>query len=165
MNNKDILKCVLRDPILKIYCPSIYACDTVPETFEYLPTCYIMNTDPISKPGKHWVAVYLSANGNNEFFDSYGRCGYSEEGKWKYNPVRIQGPLSKTCGQFCLYYLRERVRGHTMEEIIEVFENNYDWIENDKIVTQYINQKYNGNFDIYEPKALKFIVTQICTIE
>lgn len=162
MNNRELMRCILQDPILKLYCQSVYACDTVPTTFKYLPVCYIMNTDPISKRGKHWVAVYLSPDGNHEFFDSYGRPGYAEEGNWYYNTKRLQGPMSKTCGQFCLYYLRERVRGRRMEDIIKDFDICRDWIENDKVVTDFINSKYNTNFEIYDFES---VVTQISTIE
>lgn len=162
MNSREILRCILQDPILQVYCPSVYACDTVPETFESLPVCYIMNTDPIAKRGKHWVAVYLSANGDHEFFDSYGRYGIAEKGNWMSNNKRLQGPLSKTCGQFCLYYLNQRVRGRSMEEIVEDFNVCRDWIENDQVVTYVINDTYDTNFEIYD---LASIVTQISTIE
>ena len=36
------------------------------------PSAYVINSDPSSKPGEHWVAVYFDKRGRGEYFDSYG---------------------------------------------------------------------------------------------
>ena len=35
---------------------------------------YLINTDPIGKPGEHWISLYIGTNGNNAYiYDSFGR--------------------------------------------------------------------------------------------
>ena len=36
------------------------------------PSAYVINSDPSSEPGEHWVAVYFDKRGRGEYFDSYG---------------------------------------------------------------------------------------------
>ena len=36
------------------------------------PFAYVINSDPSSEPGEHWVAVYFDKRGRGEYFDSYG---------------------------------------------------------------------------------------------
>lgn len=168
MNSAQLWKCVKQNNQLLRYCTGIYASDTVPEKISALPTCYIMNTDPISLPGTHWIAVYLSLYGQHEFFDSYGRPQSSvvpnlrqpSAGTWQENRVPLQGPLSITCGQYCLYYLSERCAGRQMNEIVSDFSCTQDQIENDRMINEYINSRYNTQLDIYDEK---FIVMQYAT--
>ena len=35
------------------------------------PSAYVINSDPSSEPGEHWVAVYFDKRGRGECFDSY----------------------------------------------------------------------------------------------
>ena len=167
MNTAQLWKCVKQNELLNRYCIGIYANDTVPKTFSNLPVCFIMNTDPISLPGKHWVAIYLSAYGQHEFFDSYGRTQsvviptLRKQGvNWLENTIELQGPLSTTCGQYCLYYLSERCAGRDMKEIVNDFSCTRDEIENDDMINDYVNSVYNTQLDIYDEK---FIVMQIAT--
>nr|XP_034832232.1 uncharacterized protein F54H12.2-like [Maniola hyperantus] len=37
------------------------------------PAYLISNLDPDTKPGSHWVAIYVGTNGVGEYFDSFGR--------------------------------------------------------------------------------------------
>ena len=154
MDTKQLLRCVDQDKILKKYCLGIFAADTVPTTVN-LPACYIANTDPISKPGTHWIAVFL--DGKKEFFDSYGR---PPPAKCAYNTVRIQGPLSSTCGQYCLYYLCHKVRGRPMKEIVNDYSSVY--VLNDLCVTEFINRNFDLNTSAYE---LENILSQISRAE
>ena len=36
------------------------------------PSAYVINSDPSSEPGEHWIAVYFDKRGRGEYFDSYG---------------------------------------------------------------------------------------------
>ena len=53
----------------------VFAFDLIPlaslMSSDSFPRCCIINTDPIGKPGQHWVAFYRE-NSGLEFFDSYG---------------------------------------------------------------------------------------------
>jgi hypothetical protein len=33
----------------------------------------VCNTDPSTKPGRHWIAIYVDEDGGREYFDSFGR--------------------------------------------------------------------------------------------
>ena len=88
--------------------------------------CYIFNSDPSTKPGKHWIAYY-QVNGQADFFDSFGRdaSDYPSIHQWllqgPFQPVRqmtgrLQGP-SLLCGPYCLFFLAERSRYATMKSV------------------------------------------------
>ena len=36
------------------------------------PFSYIINSEPNSEPGEHWIAVYFDKHGLGKYFDSYG---------------------------------------------------------------------------------------------
>ena len=77
---------------------------------------YIVNTDPRSQPGKHWVAIYIDKNRHGEYFDSFG----NKPNKMIYNFLQrvcksisynkrcIQNEKSISCGVFCIYFLLQR---------------------------------------------------------
>lgn len=49
------------------------ACDQLPvhEVWKR-PAYFVVNTDPSSGGGLHWVVIVLTDNGPNEYFDSFG---------------------------------------------------------------------------------------------
>ena len=161
MNTAQLWKCVKQNELLQRYCTGIYASDTVPKKFNSLPTCYIMNTDPIALPGKHWVAVYISLYGQLEFFDSYGRkpCTVTPNlcklavGDWLENTETLQSLQTSTCGQYCLYYLSHRCAGRQMKEIVSDFST--DRADNDRLINDCINSTFNIELDIYDEKFKK----------
>jgi hypothetical protein len=85
--------------------------------------CFILNTDPHDRPGKHWLAFYYdSTNRVLEFFDSYGfplknykfiHSAFSGC-QVKIVPVNVHGNLqafdSFVCGFYCILYLHWRMR-------------------------------------------------------
>lgn len=111
------------------------------------PYSFIANVDSHSKPGSHWVAFYAK-NDVIEFFDSYGRSPYSSMfsesfgnfiSNWPrciYNSRILEGFLSSTCGQFCIFYLCSRSRGYTFNTVVESLSNNSVAV-NDYIVKKF----------------------------
>lgn len=162
MNTAQLWKCIKQNEWLQRYCTGVYASNTIPKEFNTLPSCFIMNTDSSDLPGTHWVAVYLSLYGPHEFFDSYGRTQSVVApifrkpivGHWLENPFELQGPLSTTCGQYCLYYLSERCAGRTLTEIVSDFSNAQDQIENDEWINDHVNSAYNTELDVYDEKCI-----------
>lgn len=77
--------------------------------------CCIVNTDPSSKPGKHWVAFFRSSHGKLEFFDSYGRppnhfgfpigVNMLDASCCEYNSLTLQADNTSVCGQYCILFL------------------------------------------------------------
>jgi hypothetical protein len=89
---------------------------------------FIMNTDPLSKPGKHWVAVYIDARPSGdqsvEYYDSYGdeptnstmkyiksivdKLNPDVYLKFKVNRIKQQSVSSDNCGYFAMRFLMDR---------------------------------------------------------
>jgi hypothetical protein len=130
MNTAEIA-CVLRRALIttEVQFTGVFAADMVPRRASSYPTCFVVNTDPASKPGEHWVACYASSPKHVEFFDSYGMPPYAYKNiqlPYKvttHNTDSIQCIDSSACGQYCIYYLRERARGQSMPQIVKRFKS------------------------------------------
>ena len=114
----------------------VFPADLVP--LQKLPnnSSLVFNTDPKGKPGQHWVAVFVDGKGNGEYFDSYGQPPSSEilplefvqqlrSRRFKFNKVQVQGDLSKSCGFYCVLYIKKRCQGKSMEDILSTFRATY----------------------------------------
>ena len=105
---------------------------------DHLPHALIINTDSNNLPGKHWIAIYLSGQG--EVMDSYGilpptsvqRWLNEQTQHWVSNPYLIQPPESDSCGQFCAYYLIRRSQSDSMCSVLADFTT--DLYRNERLV-------------------------------
>ena len=104
------------------------------------PFSLIMNTDKASQPGKHWVAVYCTEK-TCEYFDSFGLPPLYHELSKLYNNRKlfwssrcIQHPQSRTCGEFCISFVKSQSKGLTYSQYIKQFSR--DLKQNDKIVSR-----------------------------
>ena len=94
------------------------------------PSIFIVNTDPISLPGDHWIALYMDDTCEHFDPDGFSPRPYFETylmakgSKYKYNGKRVQDYISETCGRFCLIYYYFRARNFTFEEILNMFTDN-----------------------------------------
>ena len=73
MNSFQLKRILETDVMTKHAFQGVYASDQLkqipkPST---LPATYVINEDPASKPGTHWVALYVDHYGYAEYFDSY----------------------------------------------------------------------------------------------
>ena len=50
----------------------VFPADRLPSRITQFPRGLVANTDPSTKPGMHWVAMYFPDTSTSEFFDSYG---------------------------------------------------------------------------------------------
>ena len=88
---------------------------------------YMCNTDPSSDPGDHWVVLHAAADGG-EYFDSLGGAISHDEfalllgGEYICVSVHTQELLSSLCGQYCIFYMSLRARGHSMNDIVHVLD-------------------------------------------
>ncbi len=112
------------------------------------PSFIVVNTDKVGSEGIHWVAMFLNET-QSEFFDSLGQaptCYHKEwatllsetSSQYAYNDVRLQDPMSETCGHFCIYYILKRHYGNSFNDIIDRFDGNL-LKKNDRFVLKFVN--------------------------
>lgn len=153
MNTTELQCCVDCDQLLKTRVYGVFAADRLPTKLLTLPVGFIANTDIHSKEGRHWCAFFVDNNGQVEFFDSYGRSPEYNSSffkKWlndnaltvKYNDVQIQSDYSNVCGLYCLFYLRQRLCGLTMNDIISYFDYS-NFAINDSFIFNYMSRIYS----------------------
>lgn len=155
MNTTQLLHCIRKDDMLSKYTSGVYPSDHLPRN-EKFPFSLIANIDPATEPGRHWVALYVRTDKVGEFFDSYGRAPSENFASYlrkycnniEYNTVRMQGSLSSSCGQYCLYYLAQRVRGRSMKKIVDDF--CLDFMLNDIYVAKYVERNFTVESSAYD---------------
>lgn len=105
----------------------------------------IINTEPRTKEGEHWLACYFDNNKKAYFFDSYGNNPsfykldeYLKKNSNKifYNSQKIQGILPY-CGFYCIFYLLFIVRGK-LNDFYKPFGNNL--LFNDNLILKHIEK-------------------------
>ena len=114
-----------------------FPCDQIPK-FPDNEYSVIINVDNSTLNGSHWTA--LSIRGNNAYyFDSFGRfydnnsfpADYKEnlsriciDKKIVFNKKLLQGLHSNTCGEFCIYYIKQLERRVPLTRIFNNFTEN-----------------------------------------
>ena len=166
MDTKQIAKILRKDEIVGKQFAGVFPSDKLPTEIN-TPSCFVANTDPHNKPGTHWVAFFTDPDGHIEYFDSYGLHPFTKSfvtflkrGScgWIWNTRRIQGPLSTTCGHYCIYFLLLRCRGHRLREIIAAFDQ-HNLVANDITVTDFINEQFDLNTESHD---IDTIVNKVC---
>jgi len=87
---------------------------------------------PSTKPGRHWISIFVSEDGRGEYFDSFERpptkhfVDYLNEHcrNWIYNKKQLQGIISTFCGYYCCMYCIYRRRGFDLLKIINLFSTD-----------------------------------------
>ena len=100
----------------------VFAADKLPDE----PRLLVVNTDPASRPGRHWVCISVDKDGRGEYFDSFGRrpTAYLERymnrhcSSWTFNCRQLQSVMSRFCGHYCINYCVLRSRGVGMFAIV-----------------------------------------------
>jgi hypothetical protein len=69
MNTKEIDQFVRGDRASRGIFQGVFSVDTLPDK----PRLLVCNTDPSSKPGSHWIVIFIDFKGRGEYFDSFGR--------------------------------------------------------------------------------------------
>ena len=168
MNTGQLNKCIDSDDLLRQQCLGAFASNCLPHLHSF-PAGIVANVDPDNKPGKHWIGIYIDADGHGDFFDSYGRpprvkafqkflqenCGSD----WDFNKHMVQSPFSSACGQHVVHYLHHRTRGEAMGKILAEFVPG-KLEENDQRVTEWVNERYDLASDAFD---VQHVINQICT--
>ena len=110
----------------------------------------ILNTDPETEPGDHWIALVYKAP-YFYFCDSYGRTLHDSTfpsafsttvknfiGKTghKSNTKFLQQLTSNVCGDYCVYFIQEMAKT-SFARTMRVFSTNLK--SNDRFVENYVN--------------------------
>ena len=130
MNTLQLENYMLNDPYIRQYYAGTLAVDELPLVVTR-PCIFIVNTDPIALPGKHWVTLFMDKQ-LCEHFDSAGfrprkdfEIYLTAKGpNYLYNNNRLQNYNTETCGLFCLFYSYFRCRNHNFKEILDMFYDN-----------------------------------------
>ena len=128
----------------------VFAADTLPVRLQKRPALLIANTDPITKPGQHWVAFYIGKNGEGEYWDSYGMPPLVPNHKrflnrlckkWTYNHTSLQSLDSEVCGEYCALYLIHRAHGISLHQFLKK-RFTTDPEKNDQVVRQLFKRMF-----------------------
>lgn len=127
---------------------NVFAANRLP-VYMAPPVYLISNLDPDTKPGSHWIAIYINANGVGEYFDTFGRKpkGYHlaflkrNASRWSYNHKVIQNLFSSFCGEYCLTYLYFKYRGICLRNFVNMFSENT--IKNDVLLKKMFKSFFN----------------------
>ena len=152
MMTSEIQCCISCDVVLNSNIVGVFAADQLPEHVANYPYGFIANTEKRQETGQHWCAFYIPRGGRGEFFDSYAQKpdvynAYFDEWLKKHvlsvkrNQTRIQSNYSNVCGLYCLFYLRQRLNGHSMEDIVKVF-SDVNVNANDQFIYDYMTMQY-----------------------
>ena len=126
------------DAILKPYFYGMVACNGLPCRPIKKELCgYIVNMDPLDRPGRHWLAISTHSGNVWEVMDSFALPLESYETteplldwlkrQWKYviyNGQSLQLIYSNSCDDYALFYLKDRVRGQSMNEFLRRFSKH-----------------------------------------
>ena len=110
----------------------VYSSDLIPHSISRAG-CLIINTDPHTEKGTHWLAIYLQPKSYSAFyFDSYGLppylppvCNFLRRNSllWDYNNVQLQGLTSTVCGHYCCLFALYMDKGYTPLEFVSIFDS------------------------------------------
>lgn len=110
----------------------VFPCDSMPNSFR-LPAAFVINLSPHDEPGSHWVALYISENGNAFYFDSFGMkpTNYHINSFLKmhakkvvFNKKQLQHISSNKCGQFCCVFIVAILKNCSIDALLNRFGIN-----------------------------------------
>lgn len=156
MDSRQLQQCLVQDSVTRHVFGGVLALDELPQHPQ--PSnkqVFVVNTQPASKPGAHWLAVYLPPNKDQpvEFFDALGQppnhyelpiLQFLETNRlyYLYQDQQIQAHDAITCGHFCLYYLIHRLRGRLLSTIIQDF-SLVNYKHNEHMVMSFVHKYFN----------------------
>lgn len=144
MNTKDIWQSLTCNAYTEPYFDGVFSSDMLKNVTKK-PELIICNTDPSSKPGKHWILFFFDGD-TVDYFDSLGNnlTKYGDNftafiklfaKNINFTRVKTQPKNSDICGQYCLYFALLRCKGRTMTQIMKNLQSKKS-VEILKIVNQ-----------------------------
>lgn len=147
MNSAEILGLLRSDPYTNYVFLGVYAINELPK-ISVKPCALVINLDPNTHPGSHWVCAYFYKQ-TCDYFDSYGlkpilllkRYMLKYSDTILFSTKQLQSPFSSTCGQMCIYFLVWRARNVPLLKIISSLDVSYA----DEFITLFVNKLFKIN--------------------
>lgn len=132
------------DTLIRKNFGGVFASDCLPKPKTHYSS-FIVNLDPHTSPGSHWIAVHFRQK-EGYYFDSYG-LPPSDKNILKfiknnadiivYNKHCFQDDSTTTCGYFCLYFLFRRVRHLNIDDLSKTNKKR-----NETFIKTFVHQHY-----------------------
>jgi hypothetical protein len=144
MNTIQLNKILFNFPTTKDNYVGTFAIDKIPKSITY-PSSMIINNEPSTRSGSHWIAIYFFKNKKAIFFDSYGQSAKSYKLNifLKKNSVsfienkQILQAYSPYCGYYCVLFIIFMSLGYNLKKYLKYFKTP---IENDKLFKKLIKK-------------------------
>lgn len=147
------LGCIASDEIISHILPKVQ---------EGQPGNFVMNLDPSSKKGSHWVSCYFTKD-SIEYYDSFGdaptqsfvadmrkvahKVNPNGFFKLKTNHVARQDPNTSTCGYHAMKFIKDRNAGKSFAEATGYSDHlKDDHVRGEKAVTKFIHHMHGNGF-------------------
>ena len=139
LNTFQLTAALQKNPITKKYFDGVYPRDIL-NSIKKTPRMIIVNTDPSTKGGKHWILLYFDTWGCAKIFDSLGNdvasyhssiTKFIQRHSTHYMHAvhdRIQPKGNALCGHYCLYYAYSRCEGMSAQKIVHTMPSP-QWIK------------------------------------
>ncbi len=108
---------------------------------------FVLNSDPSTSPGTHWLACVKAPCSVLEFFDSFGNppsyyhFSFPAHLRILQNDEPLQSIYSSVCGQYCIYFLYFRIfRRISLQKISSQLRTSF---KSRKLRDQYISNFVN----------------------
>lgn len=126
MNTLTIERRLSRSPLTKRFFLGVFACDRVPPIHKF-PSSFVLNLDPSSEGGSHWVSVFAVSPHKLYYFDSYGmapnecvRKSLGQFSKITRNTRVFQSLNSNICGHYSMLFIALSSMGVHFDRIIKL---------------------------------------------
>ena len=131
MNGATIKKLLTEQWPAKYIFRGVYPSDRLPKHVpEGMAHAFVINTDTHTKPGEHWVAVYVSPFAKATYFDSFGMVPFPKaidtfirDNGWRLqtNPITLQSFTAATCGLYCVLFIEHMCKGGKLRDFLQRF--------------------------------------------
>nr|CAD7415911.1 unnamed protein product [Timema poppensis] len=125
-----------------------YLSDKLPQDFTR-PALFVVNLDPHTKPGSHWVVLYFSKFG--EYFGTYARrlslamtrLMNKHSRRRTYNRKRLQAIASGVCNLYCCHLAVAEVTGWSLRKFADLFSVT-DLCKNDRLAVTLFKRPFGS---------------------
>jgi hypothetical protein len=128
MNTLEIDETLLKNSVTRYTYIGCFAADQIPNISHKFPFCMVLNVDPHTLKGSHWISIYCESSNYIEYYDSLGiwpspsphiENYLSNYSHIKYSKYPLQSPYSRTCGRHVIFFLFNRCLGTSFDKIVK----------------------------------------------